>query len=151
MLKDILGSIFSIVTAILILFVGPMYDISIIQWARAESEAMAYTRNLIDEVIDTRQFTKDTYEDYSLNLASTSGYFDFTVTRKVKCVMPDPVNVGQTYTTYIVVDDISTYNQGDIFIVKVSAVGHNMFQTLSSSLLGLNLDSEGFTLAGRVR
>ena len=150
-MKNVISSVLSVIAIALLLFVTPQYYTGIIQWSKAQSEAIAYTRELIDTVIDTRQLTDDVLNDYTLNMASTTEYYKFTITRKVKCVMPDPKTPGQTYSTYINADDISQYNQGDRIIVEVEPVGVNTAQMISSSILGTSDISAGFRLAGRVR
>lgn len=150
-MKNVISSVLSAIAIVILLFVTPAYYVGVIQTARAQSAALSYTRDLIDTVIDTRQLTTDTLEDYTLNMATTTEYYKFTITRKMRVVNPDPVEAGQTYSTYINVDDTSIYNQGDRIIVKVEPIGTNLFQSLSSSLIGLNVSAEGFTLVGRVR
>lgn len=150
-MKNVISTVLSIIAIVLLLYVTPAYYTGAVQWAKSQSEALAYTRDLIDIVIDTRQLTEDVLNDYALNMSSTSEYFKYTIIRKVKCVMPDPVNPGKTYSTYIVVDDISQYNQGDRIIVKVEPVGTSIYQIISHSVLGFASVSDGFTLPGRVR
>lgn len=150
-MRDMVASVISVILITIMLFITPTYYIGIIEWARSQSEALTYTRNLIDEVIDTRELNEDTYNDYNLRMAAVDDYYDVKITRKVKCVMPDPVNAGQTYTTYIVVDDIERYNQGDIIIVEVNPISVNTFQAIASALLGMSDMTDGFTLCGRVR
>lgn len=150
-MKNVIGTVLSAVAIIILLFVTPTYYLGIMQMAKSQSAALSYTRDLIDTVIDTRQMTQDMLEDYTLNMSSTTEFYKFTITRKMKCIMPDPVEEGQTYTTYITVDDISNFNQGDRIIINVEPVGSNLYQNLSASLMGMTISSEGFTLVGRVR
>ena len=89
--------------------------------------------------------------DYSLSLSSTTEYYKYTITRKVKCVMPDPKTPGQTYSTYIDADDITQFNQGDRIIVEVKPVGVNSAQMISTALLGTTDVSDRIRLVGRVR
>ena len=151
MIKDVLGSIFSFIMIILMLVITPIYYVGIIQWARSEAVVNIETRNLIDEVIDTRFLIDDTLKDYNLSIAALPMNYVITISRKVKVINPDPLNPGSTYTTYVVVDDISKYEQGDFIVVNLEPVGNNLFQIISKSLMGLSIPSNSFTLAGRVR
>lgn len=151
MLKDVLGSIFSFIMIIIMLVITPIYYVGIIQWARSEAVVNIETRNLIDEVIDTRFLIDDTLKDYNLSIAALPMNYVITISRKVKVINPDPLNPGSTYTTYVVVDDISKYEQGDFIVVNLEPVGNNLFQIISKSLMGLSIPSNSFTLAGRVR
>ncbi|MBQ2885838.1 MAG: hypothetical protein IJE43_19105 [Alphaproteobacteria bacterium] len=150
-MKNPVGTIIAIMAIVYLIYVSPANDIGLIQWARSQSEALSYTRELIDGVIDTRLLTEDMLEDYALNMASASELYEFNITRKEKCIMPDPKHPGKTYTTYIVVDDISQYNQGDKIIVEVKPVGTNMYQKFSSAFSNTAALNKGFRLAGRVR
>ena len=150
-MKNVVGSILSVIAIFLQLYVTPVYYTGAILWAKAQSEALSYTRDFIDSVIDTREVTTDMLNDYSLNMSSTTEYYKFEIIRKEKCIMPDPVHPGQTYSTYIVVDDLSQFNQGDKIIVEVKPVGNNLFMTLSVNLMKMPSIRDGFRLVGRVR
>lgn len=150
-MRNIVGNLLSVIAVFLLLYVTPLYYTGIVQWAKASSEALAYTRDLVDDVIDTRELTDDMLNDYAINMASTAEYYRYEIIRKEKCIMPDPVNAGQTYSTYIVVDDISKYNQGDKIIVRVDPVGSDMFQTLAVNIMHMTALKDGFVLPGRVR
>jgi len=151
MLKDIIGAAFAVISIFFLLVVTPNFYTGAVQWARSESEAIANTRNLIDEVIDTRELTEDTLADFNIKMAALSEYYTCEIIRKVKVINPDPLNPGQTYTTYIIVDDISQYNQGDLIVVNVEQIGGNMYQNLARKLMGSAVQSDTITLCGRVR
>lgn len=151
MIKDILGSVVSIIIAFILIGITPLYYTGIINWASAESRAIAYTRNLVDTVIDTRELTDSTLKEYNLNMASLSEYYVHTITREVKVTNPKPGTVDKTYSTYIAVDNNRVYDQGDIIIVEVQPVGDNVYRIIAQSLLGLRVPNDGFRLPGRVR
>lgn len=150
-MRGIPSTIISIIVAWVSMCVVPIFYICIILYARTTVTVLFETRNLIDEVIDTGTLTEDTLDDYYLSLASTTSYYDVTITHKVSVVNPDPTNPGEIYTTYVVVDDIYNYNRGDRIVVKVEPVGQNLYQVLVRTFLSIMVEDEGFTLAGRVR
>lgn len=150
-MKDIVSSILGIFLAFIMLGVTPLYYVGLIQWAQAETQAIAYTTNLIDEVIDTKQLNDQTLSDYNLHMASLSSYYTFTIERQIKVVNPDPLNPGSTYTTYIVDDNVKEYDTGDLIVVSVKPVGLSFAQSVADSILGLSIPKNGFTLPGRVR
>lgn len=150
-MKDIISSILATILAVIMLGITPLYYVGIIQWTRSEIIALSETSNLIDEVIDTRELRESTLKEYNINLASTSEYYTAKITRQVRVINPDPLNKGKTYESYVTVDDISTFNQGDFIIVEVKAIGNGTAQVIAQSLLGLGLGDMDFTLAGRVR
>lgn len=150
-MRNVVGNIIAVMAIFLLVYVTPLYYTGIVEWAKASVEALSYTRDLIDGVIDTRELTDDMLNDYAISMASTAEYYRYEVIRKEKCIMPDPITPGQTYSTYIVVDDISKFNQGDKVIVKVEPAGSNIFQTLSTRLMHMASIKDGFNLVGRVR
>lgn len=150
-MKDVIGSLLSILLAFVLLGVTSIYYVGIIQWAESETQALSYTRSVIDEVIDTRELTDATKEDYDLLMSSLANYYSFEIIRQVKIVEPDPLNPGGTYTSYMTVSDNKHYEQGDLIIINVKPVGLNVAQAVGQSFLGMTSLQDGFSLAGRVR
>lgn len=150
-MKNIVGSLIAVFMAFMLLGVTPMYYEGIIIWQKSQSQALAYTRAVIDEVIDTKELREDTLEDYNLKMASLPNVYRTTIYRQSKITNPDPLNKGETYTTYVTVDDNRHYDQGDLIIIEVEPISDNLAQKFAKSLLGLYSPSSGFTLPGRVR
>jgi len=150
-MKDVVGSVLAIFLGFILLLVTPMYYFSIIQWAKAETVALTAARNLIDEVIDTKEMDDAALATFNMELAALSGYYTATVTRQVKVVNPDPLNPGETYTTYMTVDNNKEYDQGDFIIIEIEPLGVNISQTIARTLMGFQIPDNGVTLAGRVR
>jgi hypothetical protein len=150
-MKDVVGSVFAIFLGFILLLVTPMYYFSIIQWAKAETVALTAARNLIDEVIDTKEMDDVALANFNMELAALSGYYTATVTRQVKVVNPDPLSPGETYTTYMMVDNNKEYDQGDFIIIEIEPLGVNISQTIARTLMGFQIPDNGVVLAGRVR
>lgn len=150
-MKDIISSVIGIFLAFLMLGITPLYYIGTIQWAQAETQAIAYTTNLVDEVIDTKRLNDQTLSEYNLNMASLSSYYTYTIERQIKVVNPDPLNAGSTYTSYITVDDNKEYETGDLIVVSVKPAGMSFAQSIADNILGLSVPRNGFTIPGRVR
>jgi hypothetical protein len=151
MRMNIPGLALSMIIMVLMLLVCPLYYIGIIEMARSQEIVLAETRNVIDRVIDTREFTDEMREDYMLALASQSTYYRATITRECKVIDPDPVNPGKTRSSYLIADDTSKYVQGDIITIEVNIVGQNFFQTIARSFLGLAIREDNVRLSARVR
>lgn len=151
MKSSVVGIVFSIFLVVLLLVITPMYYISIVQWARSENEMMSEVSELIDKVIDTKILTTDMIADFNLSLAAKPLNYRATIARESMVVNPDPNNLGQTYSTYVITDNISEWKQGDIITITVEMIGESMFTTISSRILGLCTNKDTFTLAGRVR
>ena len=151
MRSSVPGMVIGLILVVCMLIVSPLYYVSIIEWAKAESEIMSDTSNLIDKVIDTRVLTDDMLADYNIAVAAKAIKYRTTIIRETKIVNPDPLNPGNTYTTYVLVDDLSTWEQGDIITITVEPIGESIYSRVSKSMLGLSVDSDGFTRSGRVR
>lgn len=145
------GMAFLSLLVVMCLVVTPLYYISIIQYARAESEMMSEVTTTMDKVIDTRVLTEDMIADLNLALAAKPVNYTLTITRETKVINPDPNNLGSTYSTYVVVDNINEYKQGDIITIRVEMFGENMMMQIAEKLLGLRLSDYDFQVSGRVR
>lgn len=150
-MNDIAGKVIGVILVFLMLGVTPLYFTSIIESARDQELIMNATQQLIDGVVDTGQLTQETLDSYYTTLATANGYYNATILHKIKMINPDPSNPGSTYTSYVAVDDIYSYERGDEIIVKVDTLGESYYQKITRSLLGLSVLKEGFSLAGRVR
>ena len=146
-------SIPSLVLSVIVVFVGlvimPLYYISVVQWRNDYEAIHNEARNLVDRIIDTREYTDLMEQDFNLALASLNNTFTATVTREVRVVNPD--GHGGTYTTYISTDDNEEYAQGDFVTVTVEQVGMSTWQSLSLRLLGVNSYRDEVIYSGRVR
>ena len=146
-------SIPSLILSVIVVFVGliimPLYYISVVQWRNDYETIHNEARNLVDKIIDTREYTDVMEEDFNLAIATLNNTFTAKVTREVKIVNPD--GAGGTYTTYIVTDDNDEYAQGDFVTVTVEQVGVSPWQALSLRLLGVNSYRDKVVYSGRVR
>ncbi len=150
MVKDIIGNVVSAIMIVVMLFVTPMYYVGIIQWARDESQALAWTRAVVDEIIDSKELVDSTLEEYNIKMASLSTYYNTTITRQKKITNPAYDGDG-TYTSYVTVDDNRHYDQGDLVIIHVKQIGAPLYQAIARVLLGAQMPSDEFTIPGRVR
>ena len=151
-MKDVIGNVITIITIGLLLIVMPMYYTGIIQWSRASVQALALTRGVIDEVIDTRTLSEDTLDDFALELAALSEQFTYKITRKALIIEPVPDKPGETYSVYTVTDNITEYNQGDLIIIDVEQIGTNASLNFVRMFINVTSNEHGnFRLVGRVR
>ena len=148
-MKNILSSFLSLIMMFMLLCVTPVYYWSIIDYAKTSTVLLASTRNVIDEVIDTKQLSDITYDEFLLDIATVSGYYDAKITRYKMIVNPTPT--GGTQVSYMIVDDFKTYDSGDKISVKVTPVGSSYFEAISKAFLGLSINADSFTIVGRVR
>lgn len=107
--------------------------------------------NFIDKVTDSKTLTDDMLEDFYLGVSSYGPLVDVTVTRMVKEVNPDPLNPGETFTAYVVSDNIYEWNQGDFIKVDVEIIGYTGTEQFVMNTVGLMLPDFNYSEAGRIR
>lgn len=118
---------------------------------KAYHEMMNDTRDFVDGVIDSGQITDQMRADYNMALASHQIIYAAQIYRQVKVVNPDPINSGQTITSWVVVDDSSTFNTGDRITVICEPVSVGPYQAIAQMLLSLPADSNKIQISARVR
>ena len=148
---NIPGMLLGAAIGLVLMGLFPLYQLSIYNQVAAQEQALAYARNLIDEVIDTRKLSEDTLEDFYLDMGSVSSNLSARIYRETRIINPDPLVPGKTYTTFMHSDDIHNYNQGDRFIVEVEQIGSSFMEKLAFLLMNLHVEGINFTLVGRVR
>lgn len=151
MKTGVIGLVISIIVSSVTLFLGGMFFIGIILNVQSQHSALSYTRNLVDEVIDSRVLTDDMIADYNLALASLSNDYIAEFYREVRMVNPDPANPGYTYNSYVITDETEKYKQGDVFTIKVNRVGISIYEVIARQVLGLAIREDEIILAGSVR
>lgn len=105
--------------------------------------------NLIDKVSDNGRISSTDLSDFYLGVSSHGVSMDATVKRYMKVVNPD--GAGGTYTSYVLNDNTTTWNSGDIIKVSVKAIDYTGAQRIQNRLLHLNPPKFDQTLAGMVR
>lgn len=151
MRMSIFGTAINFCIGIFLLIVIPVYGISCADWTRTQHQVLSEARNLVDEVIDSRELSASRLADFNLALAAQSVTFKSTIIREVKIVNPDPANPGRTYTTYLVTEDVNHYQQGDLITVKIEQIAPSNLEIISQRLLGIYPKSDDIILTGRVR
>ncbi len=157
-MKQTVPSIVVLLIAIVVaIVITPVYYIGIIQWRNDQEICIVEARNLADKIIDTRQYTTEMESDFNLALATMHGTYTGEVKREIMMVNPDPnydssdPEASKTYTSYVVTDDLSHWNQGDYVTVTIKPVGHSLLQSISMRLLGAYYDTDPISFKGRVR
>lgn len=151
-------SFVGIIVLMAIIIVGflflPIYYIGQIELARSQEVILNETQLFLDKVSDVKKITKADLEDFTLGMNSTSVPIKFEIFREVHQINPDPTSTTdpkETYSTWVPVDDIYTYNSGDIIKVRVDQIGKNLYQSFSLRTLRMYTPEIDFDLARVVR
>lgn len=150
-MSDIFSKIIGVILAFMLSVLTPYTINSMVEDMVARRSIINEMSMFIDEVIDTKQITKQQMSDFQLGCNSYGPVVQIEIRRYVKTIDPDPKNPGKTYTTYVMSDDNEHYNQGDHIQVTVHTVGYTGSQRLVMSTVGILAPKFECTLAGRVR
>ena len=152
MLKNFVGNIVILAVVVVGFLFMPIYYMAQIDMARSQEEILSEVQLFLDKVADTHVITEADLEDFTLAMSSTSIPVKFEVIREERQVNPDPASTtGGTHTTWVPSDDIYSYEEGDIIIVRITQIGKNFYQTFSFKGLGMYTPELNFTLSRMVR
>lgn len=148
---DIFGKVFGALMAFILLFMAPFTWATLSNEMVARRTIMNEMQSFIDQTIDSRKVTDEQLEELYLGVSGLGPIVDTEVKRYVKVVDPDPNTPGGIYTTYVLADDNTKFNQGDKIKLRVKAIGYTGSERLLRSTIGLWLPAIDYTFVGRVR
>jgi hypothetical protein len=154
MSKNFIGSVILVAIIVVGFLFMPIYYMAQIDMSRAQEELLNETQLFIDKVADTKKITQRDLEDFTLAMAGTTVPVKFEIIREVHQVNPDPASTTTpraTYSSWVPVDDISKFNDGDILIVRVDQIGKSLYQSFTVRALGMYTPEVDFTLSRMVR
>lgn len=105
----------------------------------------------VDGVIDSRQITDSELRDFNAKIQSYGMTVDYTITREMRSVDPDPLNPGGYVRTYIPTDNNRVYNQGDHITLHVKSIGYSSSTALAHSLTNMFVEPFDETITARIR
>ncbi|QGQ98786.1 hypothetical protein EHS13_29880 [Paenibacillus psychroresistens] len=148
-MTDIFNKILGVLLAFTLLAGGPLVINTMGKDLTMNRSVLNEMTNLINKVSDDARLSPIDLSDFYLGVSSYGITMDATVRRYVKTVNPD--GSGGTYTSYVLTDDVSKWNEGDIIKVTVKAIDYTAAQRIQYRLLHLSPPKFDQTLAGMVR
>ena len=148
-MTDILNKILGVLIAFTILAGGPLILNTMSKDLTMNRSVLNEMTNLIDKVTDNGRLSSTDLSDFYLGISSYGVSMDATVKRYMK--VTNPGGAEGTYTSYVLNDDLTTLNAGDIIKVTVKAIDYTGAQRIQNRLLHLNPPKFDQTLAGMVR
>lgn len=148
-MTDIFNKVLGVVLAFFILVGGPLVISSMNKDLTMNRSVLNEMTNLIDKVGDNGRLSKQDLSSFYVNVSSHGMAMDATVSRYMKVVTPDGAN--GTVTSYMLVDDNTVWNKGDIIKVHVQALDYTSAQRMQNYLLRMNPPKFDQTLAGMIR
>ena len=151
------NSIIGVVIGVLVLFVSlivlPSYFIGIINWRTDMNKCQSAARNFVDMVIDNGQVSDRALSDLNLSVASCSSTFTYEYYREERVTNPDPNTAGEVIVEWVHtdVDKDTNWRTGDLVTIVITQTNPNMFQRVSSMLLGTSYNNMEIRLTGMVR
>lgn len=148
-MTDIINKIIGVLLAFTLLVGAPLIITSMSKDLTMSRSVLNEMTNLINKVTDNGRLSSQDLSDFYLGISSHGMTMDATIRRYMKVVNPD--GNGGTYTIYMISDDLSTWNSGDIIKVTVKAIDYTGAQRIQNRLLRLTPPKFEQTLAGMVR
>lgn len=148
-MTDIINKIIGVLLAFTLLAGGPLVINSMSKDLTMNRSVLNEMTNLINKVCDNGRLTNEDIADFHLAVSSYGVTMDITIKRYQKIVNPN--GAGGTTTTYLLNDNITAWNQGDIIKVTVKAIDYTAAQRIQNRLLFLNPAMFDQTLSGMVR
>lgn len=150
---DSLSLVFSMMVAVLIMFLFPMMD----SWERQDdlSYMAAYTATVdfVDGVRNTGVLTRSMLNSFTGRLAATGNSYDIVMEHREYKVVPSPTGGSEVvylnhYTTEIdqAIVPVSSsgeyyFNKGDYFYVSVKNTNKTQATVMKEAIYGLPIDS----------
>lgn len=158
MRSSIPGMVMGVIILFLSLIVLPTYFISIVNWRDDMNTCQTAARNFVDMVIDNGQITEKALSDLNLSLAGCTGTFTYEYYKEEKTTNPAVVIVDGTATrgsettwNIVEVSDDTIWREGDLVTIVIHQSGLNLFQRLSSAIMGSSFTTVEIRLSGMVR
>lgn len=148
-MTDIINKILGVLIAFVLLAGGPLVINALNKDLTMNRSVLNEMTNLIDKVTDNGRLSPNDLSDFYISISSHGMAMDATISRYLKVVTPDGAN--GTIISYMLVDDNTTWNAGDIIKVRVQAIDYSGAQRLQNRLLRLNPPKFDQTLAGMIR
>lgn len=146
MRNSIVGIIISVIILFISLIVLPTYFVGVIQWRGDMNTCQTAARNFVDMVIDNGQINERAVTDLNLSLGGCYSTFTYEIYREEKITNP-----SGTSWVYVDIEDDTVWRTGDIVTIEITQEGSNIFQRISSMLLGTSYQKVSVRLAGMVR
>lgn len=150
-MHDIPGKMLGVFLAFVLIVVAP-FVITVTTTEMLDRRAAYMTMcEFVDGVIDSREITDSELKEFNSKIQSYGMTMDYTITREMRSVDPDPINPGEYVRTYIPTEKNMKYNQGDHIILRVHALGYSSSSSLAHSLVGMFVEDFDETIVARIR
>lgn len=148
-MNSLMGKIIGTILVFMLMVVAPLTIWTFSEDLTAKRGILNETTNFLDKVTDTGILSDNQIADFYLGCSSYGFVADVQIFRYMKVVSPD--GIGGTVVNYVVADNLTTWNKGDVIKVRVTALDYTGAQRLAMELLHLFTDKLDYTLAGMIR
>jgi hypothetical protein len=148
-MTDLFSKILGIVLAFILLAFAPLTINALTSDLTMKRASINEVTNFINKVTDTGKISDAELADFYLGCTSHGATADIKIKRYVMVVNPD--GAGGTYTSYVISEDISNWNKGDVIQITFKAIDWTGAQRILFQLIKIAQSKFEFTLAGKVR
>lgn len=150
-MHDIPGKVIGLFLAFFLAVVAP-FAVTVTTTEMLNKRAAYMTMcDFVDGVVDSRKITDAELKEFNAKIQTYGMTMDYSVTREMRSVDPDPLAPGEYVRTYIPTSDWKTYNQGDHIVLRVRAIGYSSSVGLAHSLIGMFVEDFDETIVARIR
>ncbi|GMQ55940.1 hypothetical protein AN1V17_03320 [Vallitalea sediminicola] len=148
-MSDFFNRVIGLFLAFILLIIAPLYLQSLSRDLTIKRSILNEMTNFIDKVTDTGHISDLDKTDFYTGCSSYGAVVDVKIKHYMRIVNPD--GNGSTYSTYVLTDKITDWNQGDIIEVDVKAIDYTSAQKLTSRFSKVSAPPLNFQLAGMIR
>ena len=148
-MTDFINKVIGVLLAFALLVGGPLIINTMSKDLTMNRSVLNEMTNLINKVTDNARLTEHDLSDFNLGISLHGVTMDAKVQRYMKVINPD--GNGGTYSSYVLNENMDTWNEGDIIKVTVKAVDFSGAQRIQYRLLHFTPNKFEQTLAGMVR
>jgi hypothetical protein len=150
-MEGFLSKLVGLILLFFLLIVAPVVSVMGTQDAQDKAEILNDTCEFMDMVTDKRSITQEDLDEFCLQVASHGIVADVTVHRLVRISTTDTTASAGSHSSYVVADDSSVLNVGDLVQVEINELTPTFFRRLTTTFLRMDTGNYSLSMAKMVK
>jgi hypothetical protein len=146
-----LSKLIGLVLIFFMLVIAPVINVLGVEDSQDKTEILNDTCEFMDMVTDKRSITDDDLNEFYLKIASHGIVADVRVERLVRVAATDSTSSVQVHSSYVVADDSSYLNVGDMVRVTIEETSTTLYRRMLRVFLRFDQDGYELTMAKVVK
>ena len=148
-MSDFVNRVIGLFLVFILLVIAPLLIQSLSRDLTIKRSILSEMTNFIDKVTDTGKITELDLTDFYTGCSSYGAVVDVQIKHYIRVINPD--GKGSTYSSYVLSDKLTNWDQGDIIEVDVKAIDYTGAQKIAAYFNKVSSPKLNFQLAGMVR